>query len=197
MFEFQLVIELSPFTFDDEAGPFPSGQQASYAYWKRCLAAYGLHTIEPISPGSWWVPVDSLTPEYWRTIIHHTHEEGGYEDARDLIFPLLGGVVIKHEGAVLIEPQCCSDWSDLDDWEAILTHPQNQWKKLWIGHPWVYYKRAEGQVYFSDYIESVEESESYIPQFGLPENVLREGLKEIRQKETLIMHALSKEFLGK
>lgn len=65
-----------------------------------------------------------------------------------------GGIAVKKDNEIYIQPMCCSDMSDLRNWQNIFTHPSADWTTLWIGHPWVLYRKENGKVIFSYYIES-------------------------------------------
>jgi len=76
---------------------------------------------------------------------------------------LTGGIVIKEKGKVVIEPTCCSDLSDFLNWEEIGNTALDKWTQLWIGHPWVFYKRIHETILFSDYTEDSLEDCKEIP----------------------------------
>ncbi len=65
-----------------------------------------------------------------------------------------GGIVVKENGVSCIEPMCCGDIGNMNGWLAIFEAQPNEWTQLWIGHPWLYYKRENDMVAFSDYTES-------------------------------------------
>lgn len=67
-----------------------------------------------------------------------------------------------------------------------MTQNTNQnWTQLWIGHPWIYYRRNGNLIEFSDYTElSLEEFKDIAPSFSVSENTFGEQLSIIRQQHT-------------
>lgn len=60
------------------------------------------------------------------------------------IFDLPGGLCLVEDGRVLVEPQCCADFSDIGRWQTLtdFDDPEwsrpyfsNGWIRLWFGHP--------------------------------------------------------------
>ena len=102
-----------------------------------------------------------------------------------------GGIVLKQENQVIIEPMCCTDLGDIDNWLEIESAPNNAWGMLWIGHPWVYYRKMGDTIEFSNYIENVENA---IPKYQLNLAELYAALEKIMlEREQFIkrvQHAL-------
>lgn len=61
--------------------------------------------------------------------------------------------MIKIKDKFPIEPTCCGDIGNLYEWEEIFESSDTNWKQLWIGHPWIFYRKANNEIEFSDYYE--------------------------------------------
>ncbi|APH43493.1 Uncharacterized protein A9P81_4066 [Leptospira interrogans serovar Copenhageni/Icterohaemorrhagiae] len=88
------------------------------------------------------------------TILKTELEEVKFDECEDQVGSLDGGIVIKSENSIIITPMCCGDIGNLREWEKILESQNNIWKQLWIGHPWIFYRRANGFIEISNYTES-------------------------------------------
>jgi hypothetical protein len=51
--------------------------------------------------------------------------------------PLLGGLALRNQSKVLIEPGCCADLGDIDGWRQTVGYRQAKWQNVSNGHPWV------------------------------------------------------------
>jgi hypothetical protein len=74
------------------------------------------------------------------------------------IFDLPGGLCLVEDGAVLVEPQCCADFSDMGRWRTLtdFKDPEwsqpyfsNGWIRLWFGHPRLAARRDGGNVWLA------------------------------------------------
>jgi FtsZ-binding cell division protein ZapB len=56
------------------------------------------------------------------------------------------------------------------------------WQQIWIGHPWIFYRRVNGSVEISDYSNlNLEDFKDIKAVHTLPENELAEEVKKIRR----------------
>ena len=130
-------------------------------------------------------------------IIKKALEEIDLEEWEDQTGKLIGGIVLKENNKILLEPMCCGDLENTKNWEHIFETEIGKWTQLWIGHPWVYYKRNNGMIDFSDYTESnLEELNDIKTAFSVSETDLRLEIQKIRQQhnelELSISHILEK-----
>lgn len=75
-------------------------------------------------------------------------------ESNSKVSSLSGGIAVIENNIPVIEPTCCNSLQSIMVWEAILKSDQNRWRRLWIGHPWIYYKVTNDSVHFSDYTET-------------------------------------------
>lgn len=146
--ELQLVpvIDLLPSQFSDREPPETTDQnhRASWnRHWVDCLEEAGVTGLAPVAPDSFLVPVAALAE--LATLERVVGKLAGSDDRADpdAASALSGGFALVSGGAVLIEPNCCSDLKDWGEWRgaAALTGPE--WRMVWIGHPWLS-ARADG-----------------------------------------------------
>lgn len=105
-------------------------------------------------------------------------------DYEDQTARLIGGLVIWLDDDIVVEPQCCCDIGDLARWERICNAEANSWHQLWIGHPWIFFKRANGLVSFSNYSDSnLKDLETVEIVFQLPEEELKFSILKIRKQQ--------------
>lgn len=96
-----------------------------------------------------------------------------------------GGIALEKDNKIYIRPMCCSDMSDLKNWQNILTNSSAEWKTLWIGHPWVLYRKENGKISFSEYTESNEiDPENIKILVEVDESELRAEFEKVLQRQT-------------
>ena len=67
------------------------------------------------------------------------------------------GIALLHDGAAVVLPQCCTDFGGLQSWREPLEDDHDEgWQMLWIGHPWINWKRDGDQVLLTDFCEDDE-----------------------------------------
>ena len=81
---------------------------------------------------------------------------GGIESLSDPdCVPILnGGLALCGKTDVLVEPGCCADLLDVNNWAEVATYRKAEWQMLWIGHPWISFRFQAPWVILSDRHES-------------------------------------------
>jgi hypothetical protein len=133
------VVELAPYDYGSAPQPSasPWGPEQGEAYWRACLREAGITELNPIAPGSWLVPIESIkSPEMLGKILK-VHFADGIPDDLDEIGPFLGGLALAEGNDVLVLPTCCGDLQDLDNWRTASSYESDAPQMLWIGHPWL------------------------------------------------------------
>ena len=114
------------------------------------------------------------------------------EELEDELHNLLGGIVIMREDKILIAPNCCGDLSNIYSWEEIKSSTSSEWTKIWIGHPWIFYRKLDGQIEISNYYDEDKPEINFENiKFALSEKQLEEGLKEVRTMQESFQERLS------
>jgi hypothetical protein len=139
------VLKFEPFQFAAEDRSSPSGiyedmPEEWYRYWLESLADSGITGLMPIYRGSWHVPTREFTdPALLGTVlelIFRNLSEAGFSIDLECV-PLLGGLALRYQTQVLIEPGCCADLSDIAGWRRAVGYRQARWENVSNGHPWV------------------------------------------------------------
>jgi hypothetical protein len=65
-----------------------------------------------------------------------------------------GGLALRTDSEVLVEPTCCSDLGTLADWREAAGYRRPEWTMLWIGHPWLSVRFEGGFLVLSELHES-------------------------------------------
>lgn len=152
------TIEIDPFDFSDKEYNYPGGSSDERnQFWKQCISDKNLGRLEAIRKGSYLVDITTINEEELAAIIKHKLKEADLWDFEEQVSQIAGGVALRENDTIYIEPSCCGDMGSLKEWESIFEMELNKWHQLWIGHPWVYYRRGQGVIEFSNYTEASPE----------------------------------------
>jgi hypothetical protein len=139
------VLQCEPFRFAAEdrlppAGTYKDMPEEWDRYWRESMADSGIKGLTPIEPGSWHVPTSQFTNtallmRVLEAIFHDLMETGFDIDLG--CTPLLGGLALRSQSQVLVEPGCCADLGELAGWRKAVDYRQVEWRSVSNGHPWV------------------------------------------------------------
>lgn len=184
------TIEINLFKYSDEDFEFPEfTDYPNREEWfmKMMEVASKLNiNVDTIQKGSFLVDIETIDDETLQVLIDHKLDEIDADDSEEdlLISSFDGGVVLKNNNEFLIEPNCCGDLNNIDEWQTIFENQTSEWKDIWIGHPWILYKRENGIISFSDYTEECPiVPENITIKFEIPEALLRIELQKIKQHQ--------------
>jgi hypothetical protein len=104
------------------------------------MADVGLVGLVPVVPGSSMIPLTSLSHAAIEKLVAVTLAQddlelgdlGGQLDIEDTIGGLDGGFVLRHDGAIVVEPACCCGLETLAEWESAAA--SDAWRDIWVGH---------------------------------------------------------------
>ena len=182
------TIEINPYDFAKKEYESPmlsleENPDACHDFWIKSISDNGLQNLKAIQKGSYLVDVNTVHEYEWETILQQHLEEVEWDWYEEQIGKLSGGIALKVDDTFMIVPQCCGDIGMLNEWEQITENANKNWAQLWIGHPWMYYRRNENRIEFSDYTElSLEDFKDTEAKFFIDENTLKEHLLIIRQQ---------------
>ncbi|KUF38188.1 hypothetical protein AS361_08040 [Myroides marinus] len=198
------VIELLPFAYATQEYKSPLGSAIESpkewnAYWHNSISDSGLGNLKAVREGSFFVNIEELTTANLVVILQKELEDIELDEYEDQIAKMIGGLVISEGEVCSLEPMCCGDLDSLNEWETIASSEENIWHQLWIGHPWVYYRRESGRVMFSDYIEHTGEAPvDLVSKFTILEAELVSQLESIKitvpvfcEKIEMVLHSLA------
>lgn len=153
------TIEINPYDYANSEYESPNGSSQDMAearnrFWQKCISDKNLGHLKPIKTGSYLVDINSIGNTELEEIIKNELKEVDLADYQEQVGVICGGIVIKIEDEIVITPSCCGDIENICEWENIVKETSKDWKQLWIGHPWIFYKKEKGIIEFSDYYES-------------------------------------------
>ncbi|WP_083190182.1 hypothetical protein [Chryseobacterium artocarpi] len=198
------TIEINLFKYSDEDFEFPEfSDYLNHEEWfvKMMEVASQLNiNVNTIQKGSFLVDIETIDDETLQVLVNQKLGEIDADDSEEdlCVLSFDGGVVFKNNNEFLIEPNCCSDLSNIQEWQAIFENETSEWKDIWIGHPWILYKRENGIISFSDYTEECTiVPENITIKFEIPEAVLTKELEKVKQHQinfnNRILNILEKE----
>lgn len=183
------TIELSPYDYENSEYEYPDGISKELPdewdkFWKKCLADKKLENLKSIRKGSYLVDINSIKDSELKEILKSELQEVELADLEDQVGRICGGIVLKIENEFPIEPTCCGDIGNLYDWEDIFENENKDWKQLWIGHPWIFYRRVDDKIEFSDYYEAnIDEIKNVKSILKIPITDLKNKLEVIKRDQ--------------
>jgi hypothetical protein len=130
-----------------------------------------------------FVPIRMLhKPDILRLIVatecRERHVSVDKIDPDKLQTPLCGGCVLRTEGRVMVEPQCCGDLGDFANWMDAVAYRSADWKQLWIGHPLISVRYADNVLVFSELHEPDDGTALSSGEFAISPEVLERAMKQ-------------------
>ncbi|MDW9382295.1 hypothetical protein [Chryseobacterium sp. JV558] len=180
------TIEISPLRYSKEEFELPEisdypDHEEWFAKWEEAVSQLNFN-FEAIEKGSYLTDIETIDDENLKMIVETKMEDTGPDESEEdrYVMAFDGGIVLKIEDKILIQPNCCGDISNIEDWKNIFNTPSSEWKDLWIGHPWVFYKRENGKICFSEYTESnIEDVENIKIVAEVEESELKAELEKV------------------
>ncbi|SDL77934.1 hypothetical protein [Chryseobacterium taihuense] len=181
------VIEIDPFRYSKEEYEIPElssspTSKENNERWRKAISTLDLN-LKPIQEGSYFVDIETIDDENLKIILKVIFENVEIEGT-DFLSSFNGGLILMKNDDVLIEPTCCSDLENLKNWQYIFENDSAEWSELWIGHPWIFYKKENGKIQFSDYTEDMlSELESIQSVFEVDEVDLQIGINKMKERQ--------------
>lgn len=152
------TIEIKPWDYTENEYESPSVSKAENPkvwsdFWYKCISDSNLQNLKPIALGSYLVEMNNIGDAELKTILKKELEEIDLPDFKEYVGQIIGGIVIIENDKIIIEPTCCGDISDIQNWKEIENAELEKWNQLWLGHPWIFYKRTKNHIAFSDYTD--------------------------------------------
>lgn len=150
------TIELDPYGYAVSFYEYPDGSSLELPeewnkFWLKCISDKGLDSLKAIKKGSYLVDIETIGDQELEIILRKELMEIDLANAEDEVGRLSGGIVVREHEQFLIEPTCCGDLGNLKEWERIFENESTDWTLLWIGHSWIFYKRKNRKIKFSNY----------------------------------------------
>lgn len=183
------TIEINPFDYSSADYEYPSSNSEDFLeererFRKKCLSDKNLENLKAIKKGSDLVDINSIKNFELKEILKKELSDVDLDDYEEQVGIICGGIVLKAGAEFLIEPSCCGDIGNLSEWEVIFVEPSHDWKQLWIGHPWVYYRMVKDEIEFSDYYEvNIDDVANVKSIFMVSREELKNKIGVIRQEQ--------------
>lgn len=184
------LVELDPWRFAAHEHPTPAASMrddpAGWDAWWRLNLADADVRIEPFRAASFSVTLSTLmaSPSLG-TILARIGDHDA--DPPDEVAALEGGFALMVDGAIVLEPQCCSDLGNLDRWWQALASGED-WQMLWIGHPWSFTRLRAGKIEIAELSENA--ASATVAAALLPDELLAavvEAGREVQRAATMLV----------
>ena len=178
------VIEIDPFTYSKEDYEIPELSDSPTSKeqderWRKAISTLDLN-LKPIQEGSYFVDIETLDDENLKIILKIIFDDPDIEEENYLML-FNEGILLKKDEKFLLEPQCCADLEDIKNWEYIFENTSSDWSQLWIGHPYVYYRKNKGKIQVSDYTDyMLSELKSIESVFEIDESDLKIEMNKVK-----------------
>ncbi|MBD0404520.1 hypothetical protein [Flammeovirga sp. EKP202] len=183
------TIEIEPWDYSKNEYDLPSKTKAEDPeawsnYWLKCISDSNLQNLKSIAPGSFLVDMKTVGDFELKVILEEKLQDLDPSEIEECLGRISGGIVIVENDNIIVEPNCCGDLSDILNWEEIGNASFNKWTSLWIGHPWIYFKRTDKYISISDFTEkNLEEFKSISEKHKLSEEELVAEIKICRNDQ--------------
>ncbi|OVE57828.1 MULTISPECIES: hypothetical protein [Chryseobacterium] len=183
------VIEINPFKYSQEDYEIPELSDSSSSEerddrWRKAISTLDLN-LKLIEEDSYFVDIETIDDENLKIILKIIFDDKDIDIEEENYLMLFdGGILLKKDNELLLEPQCCADLEDIKNWEYIFENSSSDWSQLWIGHPWIFYKKENGKIQFSDYTEDLlNEWENRQSVFEVDELDLQIEINKIKERQ--------------
>jgi hypothetical protein len=192
------TIEINPYDFSNQEYDYPNGSSIEFPdewnqFWKKSISDKNLGSLESIRKGAYLVDIETINDDELVEILKNELSEVEPLDFEEQIGKICGGIALGENNTIYMEPQCCGDIGNITEWESIFENELNVWHQLWIGHPWVYYRKNNGIIEFTNYTESnpgdFKEVDILV---RVAESELRIELEKIREQQNYFEYRIRK-----
>ena len=183
------TIEINPYDYSNKEYEYPNVSLSEFSnewneFWLKCISDKNLGNLKAIKKGSYLVDIEIINENELEEILKKELKDVELEDFEEQVGRLCGGIVVSENNMPLIEPTCCGDIGNIKEWESIFEKESKNWTQLWIGHPWIFYKKDNKIIEFSNYTDSnLEDFKDIITVIELSEIEVKTELKKIRKQQ--------------
>ena len=192
------TIEIEPWDYAKNEYESPSVSKAENPkgwsdFWYKCISDSNLQNLQPIELGSYLVDINKIGESELKTILKKELKDIDLSDFEEYVGQIVGGIVIVENDKIILEPTCCGDISDIQNWEEIEKSELDKWTQLWIGHPWVFYKKTNNHIALSDYTDyNLEDFKDITEKYKFSEQKLLSEIKSSRNNQIEFEKRISK-----
>lgn len=190
------AIEIPPLRYPKETHELPEisdypDPDEWFRKWEGAVSKLNLD-FHAIQKDSYLVDIEAIDDENLQIILEKNLEEIDLEKFEEEVSIFDGGIVLTENDKILIEPRCCGDMGNINEWQRMLDDKTSDWSDLWIGHPWVFYRKQNGKVQFSDYSDlGLSEFVDIKAIFEIDESQLKIELEKVKQHQRNFKNRIS------
>lgn len=190
------AIEIAPLRYPKETHELPEisdypDPDEWFRKWEEAVSKLNLD-FHAIQKDSYLVDIEAIDDENLQIILEINLQEIDCEKFEDEMVAFDGGIVLKDDSQVLITPTCCGNIGNINEWQRILDNKTSDWSEMWIGHPWIFYRKENGKVQFSDYSDvNLSEFIHIKAIFEIDESELKNELEKVKQHQTNFKNRIS------
>lgn len=192
------TIEITPWGYTKQDYELPKGSKIELPEewsknWYQCLSDSGLQNLVPIEFASYFIDITTLGDFELKIIIQKELEDIDLMNYDECVPRFCGGIVIKENDKIIIDPQCCADLNNLEEWLDIFNQNKEEWHQLWIGHPWIFYKINNEFIEFSDNVElNLSDFKDICVKHRIPKNWLKFELEKAKENQVVFEQRIAK-----
>ncbi|MBL1223456.1 hypothetical protein JET18_21640 [Chryseobacterium sp. L7] len=186
------VIEICPIKYSKEGYGLPDNSDIPdseiwYKEWQKSVFSLNSN-FNPIDKDSYLFDIEVIDDNNLEIIL-----QGFQFDEFENIGSFDGGIALIENNKALVLPTCCGDIGNIKEWKKILENKTEEWDELWIGHPWIFYKKVNGKVQLSDYSdESLKDLINIQPVLEIDELELKIELEKAEKQLINFKNRISK-----
>ncbi|WP_411811133.1 hypothetical protein ACLB9Y_13785 [Chryseobacterium scophthalmum] len=190
------AIEIAPLRYSKETHELPEisdypDPDEWFRKWEEAVSKLNLD-FHAIQKDSYLVDIEAIDDENLQIILETNLQEIDWEEFEDQMIAFDGGIVLKNDGQVLITPTCCGDIGNIKEWKKMLDRKTSDWSEMWIGHPWIFYRKENGKVQFSDFSDvNLNEFIDIKAIFEIDESELKNEFEKVKQHQTNFKNRIS------
>ncbi len=193
------VIEIEPYGISSRKVPDHCPAREHPEIWQKyfdeCVADAGYHNINPIAKGSRFVHASAIVEnKIFESLLDDCLPEGDKPLDLDEVSMLSGGYALIDEAKVLIEPQCCSDFSNLSSWQGIVENENNSFD-IWIGHPQAVINRVQNEYIIQEGWEW-NDPPDYLVEFSVSQSLLHAAIRKAETEEELLTQQIERKLIS-
>ncbi|MCT2407127.1 hypothetical protein NZD88_06120 [Chryseobacterium antibioticum] len=192
------VIEIYPLKYSKEESELPDSfdfpdSEIWYKEWVKSVSSLNFN-FGPIDNNSYLVDIEKIDDDNLGIILGTDFK--GIKPAEleeDMLTAFDGGIALMEDGRAMVLPTCCGDIGNIKEWKRILEDQTEEWNELWIGHPWIFYKKVNGKVQLSDYSDvNLKDAKNIQAHIEVDELELKTELEKAEKQQINFKNRISK-----
>lgn len=191
------VIEIYPLKYSREESELPDSSDFPdsdiwYREWEKAVSRLNFN-FSPIDKDTYFIDIEMIDDENLEIILEVNLKEINPEETEDMMTAFDGGIVLIEEDKTWVLPTCCGDIGNIKEWKKILEDKTEEWNELWIGHPWIFYKKVKGKIQLSGYSDiSIKDSKNIQTLIEVDELKLKTELEKAEKQQINFKNRISK-----